>query len=53
MKQSDRATATLEAMRKELKILKQDITFREYLGYEMCMKKFKEMYSWFLTKEKK
>jgi hypothetical protein len=32
----------LERMKFQLSTLKQDISFREYIGYEMCMKLFKK-----------
>ena len=39
-----RAINTFKEMEKQLKILKQDISFREYIGFEMCMKIFCERY---------
>ena len=39
-----RAINTFREMEKQLKILKQDVSFREYIGYEMCMKIFCERY---------
>jgi len=39
-----RAEATYREMKAELATLKQDVSFREFVGYEMCMKKFSERY---------
>lgn len=39
---------TLKEMEEELRKFKQDITFREFVGYEACMNKFKEKYKNFL-----
>jgi hypothetical protein len=39
-----RAINTFKEMEKQLEILKQDVSFREYIGFEMCMKIFCERY---------
>jgi hypothetical protein len=39
-----RAINTFKEMEKQLAILKQDVSFREYVGFEMCMKIFCERY---------
>lgn len=39
-----RAINTFKEMGKQLEILKQDVSFREYIGFEMCMKIFCERY---------
>lgn len=39
-----RAINTFKEMEKQLAILKQDVSFREYIGFEMCMKIFCEKY---------
>jgi len=39
-----RAINTFKEMEKQLAILKQDVSFREYVGFEMCMKIFWERY---------
>lgn len=39
-----RAINTFKEMNKQLEILKQDVSFREYIGFEMCMKIFCERY---------
>jgi hypothetical protein len=39
-----RAINTFKEMEKQLAILKQDVSFREYDGFEMCMKIFCERY---------
>ena len=43
-----RAEATLQEMNEQLKELKNDITFREYVGCELCMKIFKKKYKQWL-----
>ena len=45
MKQSNRAKATLKEMETELKTLHKRITFREYIGFEICINMFKKRYS--------
>jgi len=45
-----RAINTFKEMEKQLEILKQDVSFREYIGFEMCMKIFCERYEkWIVT----
>ena len=39
-----RVINTFKEMEKQLEILKQDVSFREYIGFEMCMKIFCERY---------
>lgn len=39
-----RAINTFKEMEKQLEVLKQDVSFREYVGFEMCMKIFCERY---------
>lgn len=39
-----RAINTFKEMEKQLEILKRDVSFREYVGFEMCMKIFCEKY---------
>ena len=39
-----RAINTFKEMGKQLEVLKQDVSFREYVGFEMCMKIFCERY---------
>lgn len=39
-----RAINTFKEMEKQLVFLKQDVSFREYIGFEMCMKIFCERY---------
>lgn len=39
-----RAINTFKEMEKQLEILKQDVSFREYIGFEMCMKIFCKRY---------
>jgi len=43
-----RAEATLQEMNKQLKELKKDITFREYIGCELCINIFKKIYKQYL-----
>lgn len=38
------AISTLEEMEKQLAALRQDVTFREYIGFEMCLNIFRERY---------
>ncbi len=47
--QKMRAEATLKEMMLDLKKLNKEINFREYIGYELCLNKFKERYKTFLT----
>lgn len=46
--QSGRAKAVLREMQKELNQLSGVLTFREFIGYEMCINLFKQRYSTFL-----
>jgi len=43
-----RAEATLQEMNKQLKELKKDITFQEYIGCELCINIFKKIYKQYL-----
>jgi hypothetical protein len=41
---SNQAINTLKEMQKQLEKLRHDVSFREYVGFEMCMKIFFERY---------
>lgn len=45
-----RAINTYKEMMEQLSILKKDVSFREYIGFEMAMKIFYNRYEKWLTK---
>lgn len=47
-----RATYALKVMESELEKLRQEISLREYIGFERCMNIFKEHFEDMLRREK-
>jgi hypothetical protein len=47
-----RATYALKCMEKELDKLREDISFKEFIGFERCMNIFKEHFEDMIRKER-
>lgn len=45
MNEKEKAFETFNEMSKLLEKLKSEVTFREYIGFEMCMQVFTEKYN--------